>query len=167
MDEGSNRVGVTYDEVFSALHDGVLRYAYLLVGDRDVAHDLDAEAFARMLVPWRKREVLHPEAYVRRVVVNLVRDRHRRGVSRLRREKQVAGPESLPAFEGELADRSRLSDALAALPTRQRAVVVLRFYESRSEQEIANLLGIRLGTVKSTLSRALGRLRLTLGEEDS
>ena len=52
MDEGSNRVGVAYDEVFSALHDGVLRYAYLLVGDRDVAHDLAAEAFARMLVPW-------------------------------------------------------------------------------------------------------------------
>lgn len=167
MDEAHNDVGVAYDDLFSALHDGVLRYAYLLVGDRDVAHDLAAEAFARMLVPWRRREVLNPEAYVRRVVLNLVRDRQRRDISRARRERRTAMFEQVPTFEGELTDRSRLGDALAVLPPRQRAVVVLRFYETRSEQEIAHLLGIRLGTVKSTLSRALDRLRLTLGEEDS
>ena len=156
---------VAYDDVFSTLHDGVLRYAYLLVGDRDVARDLTSEAFARMLVPWRRRHVAAPEAYVRRIVVNLVRDRYRATQRREARERQVASSEAEPTFEGDLAERANLLHALSALPPRQRAVVVLRYYEQRSEAEIAAMLGIRIGTVKSTLSRGLVELRERLREQ--
>ena len=164
MAEAPNEAGA-YDDLFTSLHDGVLRYAYLLVGDREIARDLTAEAFARMLVPWRRRTVEQPEAYVRRIVLNLVRDGHRRSVGRDVRERLASRSEEEPSFDTPIAQRVSLLAALATLPPRQRAVVVLRFYEGRTEADIASVLGVRVGTVKSTLSRALDRLRGSLASE--
>jgi RNA polymerase sigma factor (sigma-70 family) len=113
----------------------------------------------------------NPEAYVRRVMVNERTSRWRRdrGQTRVGRVPEVAA-------SWDEADRAvrRLTpaDALAQLPPRQRAVVVLRFYEDRTEAETADLLGCAIGTVKSQAHDALARLRrllpdLAVGKEDT
>ena len=137
----------------------LLRTAYLLTGNRLDAEDLLQTALARTYLSWgriREREAL--DGYVRRVMVNT-------RTSWWRRRKVDERPvERLP----EVVGRDRTADldlhdalwtALAALPPKQRAAVVLRYYEDLSETETAGVLGVSVGTVKSTTSRALARLR--------
>jgi len=159
------------DDEFTALVGDRLpalqRVARLLVGGGDVADDLVAEAIARTLPRWRAGTVADPVAYLRRVVVNLARRRWRR--RRLGIDRDRAALDWLPAggdAEAGVIERERVLRALAALPARRRAVVVLRFYEDLGEAEIAAALGVSVGTVKSTLARALGQLRGTLGALD-
>lgn len=139
------------------------RIARLLVGDAETADDLVAEAIARTLPKWRAGAVHDPPAYLRRVLVNLVNRRWRRRRLALRSDHRAldwlrpAGDSAMAA-----ADRDRTLRALATLPARRRAVVVLRFYDDLSEARIAQVLGIGVGTVKSTLSRALEQLRVEL-----
>lgn len=143
------------------------RIARLLVGDPDVADDMVAEAIARTLPKWRAGGVQDQPAYLRRVLVNVVHRRWRRRRLSMRSDHraldwlQPAGDSSAAA-----ADRDRTLRALASLPARRRAVVVLRFYDDLSEARIAEVLGIGVGTVKSTLSRALEQLRSTLEAQD-
>jgi RNA polymerase sigma-70 factor (sigma-E family) len=139
----------------------VLRLATLLCGgDRRQAEDVVAEAFARTYPQWRKGHVEHLAAYLRTVVVNEVARRGRRRVL----EQREAARRTVPAQFGptaaeHVADRDLVMRALMTLPPRQRAVVVLRFYDDRTETDIAAVLGVSVGTVKSQLSRALDRLR--------
>ena len=139
------------------------RLARLLVGDPDVADDVVAEAIARTLPKWRAGGVQDPPGYLRRVMVNVVHRRWRRRRLSLRSDHraldwlQPAGDSATAA-----ADRHRMLRALATLPARRRAVVVLRFYDDLPEARIAQVLGIGVGTVKSTLSRALEQLRTAL-----
>lgn len=131
----------------------MVRLAYLMVGSSAVAEDLVQDAFARMHRHWETTE--HPKAYLRTAVVNACRSHLRRlALERAyRRHPSVVG-ESVVAAGGD-----ELFDALGALPPRQRAALVLRFYEDLPEADIAVALGCRPGTVKSLLHRGLAELR--------
>lgn len=140
------------------------RFARLLVGSADAADELVAEAIARTFPKWRGGLIADPPAYLRRVLVNLAHRRWRR--RRLALQRDHASLDWLrPDTEMEVraSERDRTLRALAKLPVRRRAVVVLRFYDDLPEAEIAQVLGIGIGTVKSTLSRAIEQLRVELG----
>jgi len=140
--------------------DRAIRLAYLLTGDRGLAEDLVQDAFvklARRLAHLRDPDAF--DAYLRRTVVNLANSHFRR--KRLERA-YVERLKQAPSPEVEADDpgmRDDLWRRLQALPERQRAALILRFYEDLSEQRIADVLGCRPGTVKSLLSRGLERLR--------
>ncbi|NBE85197.1 SigE family RNA polymerase sigma factor [Micromonospora rubida] len=141
---------------------GLTRFAYLLTGDRHHAEDLVQVALARVAVRWERLD--EPGAYVRRVLYTQAASWWR--WRRARPPEQLDGfvPDR-PAGLGDDADlRVVLQAALARLTVRQRAVLVLRYYEDRTETETADLLGCRVGTVKSQTRHALGRLR-TLAPE--
>ena len=137
----------------------LLRSAYLLTGDRYLAEDLVQTALAKTALRWQRIDQRNAEAYTRRVLYHEQVDGWRR--------KRVA-----EAFPGELPDRAShrsesehsdlklaVQQALSRLGPRQRAVVVLRFFEDRTERETAEILGCSIGTVKSQAHRALATLR--------
>lgn len=138
----------------------LLRTAYLLTGSRADAEDLLQTALAKTYLAWdrvRERDAL--DGYVRRVMVNTQTSfwRRRRVDERPVEVLPERGPSRDAAADVDLHDA--LWSALATLPKRQRAAVVLRYYEDLSEAETAAVLGVSVGTVKSTTSRALAKLR--------
>ena len=143
----------------------LLRFGHALTGNRHDALDLVQTALERTGVRWRAvRRRGNPEAYVRRAMVNTWVSRWRK----LRRETLVAGvPDGPAATVADTAlEREPLWQALRALPPGQRAVVVLRYYEDLSEAQIAGVLGVSPGTVKSQASKAMATLRARLAEPD-
>ena len=155
-------------ERFAAAHaDGLIRAAYLMVGDRGDAEDIVQECMLRLGRKWpRVRKMEHRGAYARRVMVSLVLD-GRRERSRRSIELTVASGSEAAAEIGPAATldaRADLIRALHELPARPRAVIVLRYFSDLPEAEVATLLGCSVGTVKSSASRALARLRLALEE---
>lgn len=152
------RVRPEFDAFVAARWPHLLRVAYLLAGDWAAAEDLLQNALVKAWFAWRRISG-DPEPYVRRIVVNAFLSGRRR---RWRAEVPV---ETLPEPTGvdPLAghgDRDVLWRALGRLPAKQRAVLVLRYFEDLSEEQIAATLGVRAGTVKSQASKALARLRL-------
>jgi RNA polymerase sigma-70 factor (sigma-E family) len=153
------------DEEFSAFvvgrRVGLLRSACLLTaGDRHLAEDLVQTALARMYVAWPKvRRSDSPDAYARRILVNAFIDETRR--PRWRREQSVAElPEQPdPRPWPEAANGDMIRAALAELPRRMRAAVVLRHWLDLSVEETADLLHCSEGTVKSQTAKAISRLR--------
>ena len=135
----------------------LLRAAYLVCGDAHLAEDLLQQAFTKVALRWDRLRHENPDAYIRRIL-------YRDAVSawrRTRRETTVAelpenGTEDLPA---EVLDRIQLEQALATLTPKQRAVVVLRYFEDRTEVDTAEVLGVSVGTVKSQTHAAIARLR--------
>jgi len=148
---------------FAAACRGQLRRtAYLICGDWERAADLTQEALIRLYVAWPRLE-RHEGllAYARKAVVSAAVDQGRR-----RSSSEVVGISGLtdrvPPVEdpaGAVVDRLVLMDALAALPPRQRACIVLRFYEDLGVDAVADLLGCHTGTVKSQTARGLAALR--------
>ncbi|HSR23973.1 MAG TPA: SigE family RNA polymerase sigma factor [Candidatus Eisenbacteria bacterium] len=156
------------DEVFTsfvaARHAALLRTAVLLAGDRHAGEDLLQSVLAKTYVAWpRIREPRVAEAYVRRALVNTATSWWRSGWARREVQRAALPDAPVAATVDVLAERSALWPHLRALPTRQRAVLVLRYYEDLSEAQIADLLGCSAGTVKSQASRALSTLRARLG----
>jgi RNA polymerase sigma-70 factor (sigma-E family) len=140
------------------------RTARLLVGSSDVADDLVSEALARTLPKWRSGRVSEPVGYVRRTLVNLATKRwRRRAVGRRLDHRALDWLPPSGSADLTIADRDAVLQALTHLAPRRRAIVVLRFYEDRSIEEIADLMDCAAGTVKSQLSRALGQLSVELG----
>ena len=139
----------------------LLRTAYLLTGDSGLAEDLLQTALAKSWFAWG-RIAGPPEPYVRRVLTTTYATWWRR---RWRSEYPTGAlPErTAPAGTDPVDERDALWRALQGLPRRQRAVVVLRYYEDLSEEDTAAALGISRGTVKSQASRALAALR---GDDD-
>jgi len=138
------------------------RVAYLLCGDWHVAEDMVQEALTSAALHWRRVEQAdQPDAYVRRILVNQVSRHWRR---RSTHERPVPHlPEAVVADGSDgRAIREEVMDAMRQLPPRQRAAVVLRYFEQLSEAETAAALGCSVGTVKSQTSRALTTLRRTL-----
>lgn len=140
------------------------RTAWLLTGDEHRAQDLVQLALMRTYLAWPRARQRDPLAYARRVLANARIDAWRR----VRREVLTA-PHDLPdgavPSQARLhADRDQLVRALQTLSTRQRRVVVLRHLVGLSEQEVADDLGVSVGTVKSTASRGLAQLRVRLGD---
>jgi RNA polymerase sigma-70 factor (sigma-E family) len=150
-----------FDRFVAASSDGLLRTAYLVVADVQEAEDLVQETLFRVARRWPKvRRMDHPAAYARRILVNLaLRGGPKR--SRRRTELDEARPAAAAAPD-PLDDHDELHAALAALPPRQRAVLVLRYFLDLPEAEVAAALQCSLGTVKSTASRGLARLEQTL-----
>ncbi|MGI5267922.1 SigE family RNA polymerase sigma factor [Nonomuraea sp. CA-218870] len=142
----------------------LLRVAYLACGDRTEAEDLLQTALERTYRNW-DRVVRHdnPEPYVRRVIINAA-------ISRARRRAifniiPMHSPPETPARAGDPDLFHVLMEALRALPPRQRAVIVLRYWEDLTETQTAEVLGCAVGTVKSQASKALAKLRSALGRE--
>ncbi|MBA3618675.1 MAG: SigE family RNA polymerase sigma factor [Acidothermales bacterium] len=143
----------------------LLRTAYLLTGDYQLAEDLLQTALTKTYLAWgRIRDRGAVEAYVRTTMVTTQTSWWR---TRWRRESPVDHVPDLPTSDGAEAadDRELVRQHLRGLPTRQRAVVVLRYYDDLSEAEIARILGCSTGTVKSHASRALATLRLRRAAE--
>ncbi|ADU50093.1 RNA polymerase, sigma-24 subunit, ECF subfamily [Intrasporangium calvum DSM 43043] len=150
-----------FDAFVAARSTRLLRTAYLLTHDRGLAEDLVQTALAKAWFAWGRIEGA-PEAYVRRIMVNTYSTWWRRkwNGEEPTDELPETGPAGRTRESGRTDDRTDLWDALGRLPKRQRAVVVLRFYEDQSEAETAELLGCSVGTVKSQASKALAKLRL-------
>ena len=140
----------------------LLRSAWLLTGDWHAAHDLVQTALEKCWPKWGRR-IEHPEAYVRRVLLTTYLSWRRR------RWTMEVPSEDLPeqAADGDHDLRLALIGALARLTPRQRAVIVLRYFDDLSEAETAELLGCSVGTVKSHASRGLQELRATPGLAES
>jgi RNA polymerase sigma-70 factor (sigma-E family) len=155
----------SFDRLFRDEHVGLLRFAYLLCGDHHRAEDAVAEALARTWPRWRGGGIDDPKAYVRRAIVNELRGRARRASVRRRHDDRRRVEPAVRLLDHDAAERDAVHEALLRLPLRQRAAVVLRFYEDRSEQQTADLLGVSPGTVKTHVHRAIEQLR-TLLEED-
>jgi RNA polymerase sigma-70 factor (sigma-E family) len=136
----------------------LLRTAWLLTGDWHAAEDLVQTALMRCYPHWRRIASDNPDAYVRKAIANVHASAWRR---RWRGERPTADlPDRADIDEYSTADSRRLIvSALGRLPTRQRAVIVLRFYEDLTESDTAAALGCSLGTVKSQTSKALTALR--------
>ncbi len=150
----------------------LLRLGWLLTTDADAAEDLVQEALVRVVPTWDRVAPGAREAYVRAAMRSLWIDgwRRRRGrllsvvadlpeAALLRAGRRVAGAAGTDATEGT-AGRLALMDALARLTPRQRAVLVLRFYEDLTERQTAESMGVTVGTVKSQTRHALDRLRV-------
>jgi RNA polymerase sigma-70 factor (sigma-E family) len=156
-------VAVADDEAFEAFVRAnatlLVRLAGALTGDPHVSEEVAQSALERVYVRWHR--LRDPLAYARQVVVNLCRERGR-GAARRERVGLPGTDVAVPDLVGTHDDRDQLVRAIRALPYRQRAVVVLRFWHDLTEQQTAEALGIRAGTVKSQTSRALRRLRLIL-----
>jgi RNA polymerase sigma-70 factor (sigma-E family) len=138
-------------DLYAAQHGPMCRLAFLLTGSSDVAADVVQDAFVTLHRKWSA--VREPEAYLRRVVVNGCRSHFRRRARERDRAAEAAGPEAVDLEADEI------SDVLAALPHRQRAALVLRYWHGCSEREIADALGCRPGTVGSLVHRGLAALR--------
>ena len=143
------------------------RLALLLTGDEHSAQDLVQTSLAKLYLAWdRLDDRHHVDAYARRILVN----EHRTAWRRPWRRREVV-TDSPPDRAGSTVEYDGTREAVwhfvASLPPRQRAVIVLRYYEQLTENEIAEILGISVGTVKSQASRAIAALRTRLPEEQS
>src|SRR5215471_5290830 len=152
----------SFEEFVQARSGSLMRTALLLTGqNRAEAEDLLQLALERAYRHWpRVMESGEPERYIRKIIANASTDRWRR-LARRPEEALLAdgaGP-GVPDHTAEVVDRDYLLRALAGLPPRQRAVLVLRYFDDLPEAEIAEMLGCSLGTVKSHAARALSRLR--------
>jgi RNA polymerase sigma-70 factor (sigma-E family) len=152
-----------FEEFAVAALPALLRFGVVLTGDRHRADDLVQAALVKTFRRWALIEHEHPTAYVRRVMVTTQMSwwRSRRRESALPESFDIATPGDA---EAAYDDQDQLARALAVLPPRQRAVVVLRYYEGLSEAEIADVLGCARGTVKSQAAKALRSLRRVLDD---
>jgi RNA polymerase sigma-70 factor (sigma-E family) len=152
-----------FAELFTDTHGAMVRMAYLMTRNHADAEDAVARAYAKVFPRWRTGAMAHPRAYLRTAVTNEVVSGFRRQGTRTRHQHLLASDDrSEPAAEEHLAARDEMAAALARLPLRQRTVLVLRYYEQLSEREIAEVMGVSTGTVKSTAARGLDRLRQVL-----
>jgi RNA polymerase sigma factor (sigma-70 family) len=154
-----------YADVYLAFQVPVHRLALLLVGDRDVADEVTAEVFAKVLPKWRTGDLDKPLDYLRRAVVNEVRSRFRRRSNERRALVRYAARQNLESDSNQ-AESIVVLTALALLPARQRAVVALRYHDDLSEADVARVLGISIGSVKTHASRGLAQLRILLDKEE-
>jgi RNA polymerase sigma-70 factor (sigma-E family) len=154
-----------FREFVAARSAALLRTAYLLAGDWATAEDLLQTALTKTYLAWKRLgEIEAVEPYARRVLVNTATSWWRRRWHG-ERPTEVLPERPAPDRLEEHLERDALWRHVKALPARQRAVLVLRFYEDMSEAQTAALLGISVGTVKSQTSRALGSLRQRLAAE--
>ncbi|HEV2452037.1 MAG TPA: SigE family RNA polymerase sigma factor [Streptosporangiaceae bacterium] len=149
----------------------LLRTGYLMTGDAREAEDLVQETLLRVARRWRRvRSMGHPAGYARRVLVNLVlheADRRSRHRAELTWPQAGAADESAARALREVEDLAEFRWALAQLPARQRAVLVLRYWADLPVAEVAAILGCSAATVTSTASRAAARLSQALARGPS
>jgi RNA polymerase sigma-70 factor (sigma-E family) len=154
----SRPVPVSFDGFVLGRTDRLLRTAYLLTRDHGLAEDLLQTALTKAWSAWSRIEA-DPEPYVRKIMVNTYATWWRRKWNGERPSDVLPEPAGRSEIDTH-AERRDLWTALGRLPRRQRAAVVLRYYEGLSEHETADVLGCTVGTVKSSTSRALAKLRI-------
>ena len=143
----------------------LFRTTYAVAGDRQRTEDALQNAFSQAWSRWSRVSAADdPLAYVRRMAINAAISGHRRAWTR--RETTVPQIPDAPAPADGMVEHRATWHAVKELPPRQRAVVVLRYYEGLSEREIAEVLGCRPGTVKSQASAALASLRARLADPE-
>lgn len=154
--------------VFNEHHRRAVGLAYLLTGDPHQAEDVVSDAMAKVYVQWRRKPIDDIGAYIRRAVANQANSLlRRRYLERREASRRTGDARGVRMVDEHAADHDAVWRAIQSLPTRQRQVVVLRYYEDLSEAETADLLGISRGTVKSSLSRGLSRLEELLGDDNT
>jgi RNA polymerase sigma-70 factor (ECF subfamily) len=152
-----------FEEFFRREHPKLIGLAIALVGDRELARDCVQEALLRTFNAWPKVAALErPGAWTRRVLINITVDTHRR------RGREQAFARSVTEQIVETPDPRSTTfwNAVRALPDLQRACVALHYMEDRSIEDVAAVLGVRAGSVKSSLSRARSTLAVSLKLED-
>jgi RNA polymerase sigma-70 factor (sigma-E family) len=150
------------EDLFERHYDAMCRLAFVILGDAWLAEEIVMEALLRTYSGWgRVREPDRADIYLRRAVINLCRSRIRRAI--LERRAPAAEARAQPEPDRVL-DRDEVLTAVRALPERQRACVVLRYYEDLSERQIAEILDCSVGTVKSQLHKARAHLARALEE---
>lgn len=162
-DRLDSRARESFEEYVAARRGALLRTAYLLAGQHADAEDLVQLALVRAVPHWRRISD-DPEPYVRKILAREATNRWRR-----RRWREVS-TDVLPETAGDPTDptdREVLRQALMRLSPRQRAVVVLRYFDDLTEQQTAQVLGIGLGTVKSHGREAMARLRQLIPLEEA
>jgi RNA polymerase sigma-70 factor (sigma-E family) len=147
----------------AALH----RTAYLMVGEHALAQDLLQEALTKTFVAWpRLREVANAEAYTRRTITTTaISWRRKRSWHEQPHDEVPEGRAAATPGDDEVATRAWVWAALQQLPPRQRAAVVLRYYEDLTEAQTAAAMGCAVGTVKSQVAQAIRKLRQELGRD--
>jgi RNA polymerase sigma-70 factor (sigma-E family) len=154
------------EEVYQRHAAGGFRLAFLLTGDRAAAEDLLQDAFVR--VAGRFRHLRFPEAfdaYFRRTIVNLHLSRLRRRRTERAYLERAGRAAERSATPPDLETRDELWRALQRLPARQRAAIVLRYYEDLSERRAAEVMGCSLEALRSAVARGMRSLRDTIGGE--
>lgn len=156
---GALRTDQTFEEAFDRLWPRCFRLARRITGNRESAEDIAADAMARLYAHWRRVSQLPwQDAWAYRVTTNLAIDATRRLSLSLDAEASVT-PEDTTVV------RLALAAALRALPARQRDAVTLRYLSDLNEADVANVLGLAPGTVKSHLHRGMKALRARLGDD--
>ena len=156
-----------FAELVAAVSPRLVRTGFAICGDRQLAEDAVQSALVTAYRQWKRvREASSPEAYLRKMVVNqLLGWRRRKWFTSTTAMGRGAEP-TQASHESRVVEHQYVWTAVSGLPSRQRAVIVLRYYEGLSEAEIADVLGIRPGTVKSQAAAAVTRLRAALGEAE-
>jgi RNA polymerase sigma-70 factor (sigma-E family) len=159
------RAGKEFEEFVTARSAALFRTALLLTGDRQDAQDLVQSALERACRHWgRVAAAEQPEAYVRRILVNSLKDRRaRRRLVEVAFDDARPAPQPGPSPYRQVELRHSMMAALQRLPAGMRSVLVLRYFEDLTEEEIARALNCSTGTVKSQAARGLARLRETFG----
>jgi RNA polymerase sigma-70 factor (ECF subfamily) len=156
---------VEFEPFFRREHPRLLATAVALVGDREVARELAQEALLRTYNVWTKVSGLErPGAWTRRVLVNMCTDVHRR---RGLEQRALALASDSPLVASPVLPSTAFWDAVRALPKLQRAVVALHYVDDLPVAEVADVLGVAVGTVKTSLMRARTSLALTLAAHRS
>lgn len=150
----------SFEKFVVARRDALLRTAYLLTGNHHDAEDLVQTALIKVVPKWARIEG-HPEPYVRKVLARESVNRWR-----ARRWREVTTDVVPESTHDDSTDRVALLEDLRTLSRRQRAVLVLRYFDDLTEVETAEALGISVGTVKSHTRDALGRLRKQQSSEE-
>jgi len=151
---------VTFEEYALARGAALIRFARLLTADEHRAEDLVQDVLAKAYASWRRISTLdQPDLYVRRMLVNANTSWWRRAVNREVAVAEVGGGTTARDSAAESAERDELWRLVLQLPPRQRAVIVLRYYEDYDDATIAELLHCAQGTVRTQAKRALDKLQ--------
>jgi RNA polymerase sigma-70 factor (sigma-E family) len=158
------RRGGSLEELYDSHIDKAVRLGYLLTGDEELAQDMAHDAFVRLFVRFhdiRSKDAF--DAYLRRTIVNLASDRYRRRLLQ-RKYERAHHPVEAERDQPDIELRDELWRAMQELPPRQRAVVVIRYYEDLSEAQVGEALDCSPAAAKSLIARGIRRLRDVVGE---
>ncbi len=155
--EGTEPGRPTFEQLYVSSYQRLVRLGYVMTGSKEVAEDLVQESFVRLHRHYDRIDA--PERYARQAVVNACKSHFRRAARERDRRPLLYIVDGSRPTGGAASQPGDLHDVLLALPYRQRAAIVLRYYLDLSEAEIADALGCRPGTVGSLIHRGLERLR--------